>query len=104
MSENKGYFTRKREELVGKKSIAEYYDEGRFTSLGYSHLGWQHHEIDKVTETALRLLYEVPRMTSGGGWIEELAATCDFIADSYKALAKLIRARDKFKINQSKLR
>ena len=95
MSNSKGWFTRKREELMDNKSIAEFYDEGRFTSLRYSHIGWQHREVDRVTETSLRLLYEASGMTTKSveDWIESLAATCDFIADNYKALAKLIRAR-----------
>ena len=96
MNENKDYFTRKRAEL-GNQSIAERYDEGRFVSLESSYRGWQHREIDRVTETALQLLYELPGMASGGFWIDDLAATCDFIGESYKALAKMIRGRKKEK-------
>jgi len=97
MSEKEGWFTRKRKEL-GNRSIVEYYDEGKFVSLGsLSHRNWQHREIDRVTETTLQLLYELPGMYSGGYWIDELAATCDFIGDSYKALAKLIKGRKKIK-------
>ncbi len=94
MSESEGYFTRKRAEL-GNQSIAERYDKGKFVSLESSHRNWQHREIDKVTETTLQLLYELPGMYSGGFWIDELAATCDFIGESYKALAKLIKRRKK---------
>ena len=94
MGENKGYFTRKRAEL-GNQSIVERYDKGKFVSLESSYRGWQHREIDRVTETALQLLYELPGMTSGGFWMDDLAATCEFIGDSYKALAKLIRGRKK---------
>jgi len=95
MSNNKDWFTRKREELMDNKSIAEFYDEGRFTSLKYSHIGWQHREVDRVTETSLRLLYEVSGMTTESveDWKESLAPTCDYIGNNYKALAKLIRAR-----------
>jgi len=94
MSGNKGYFTRKRAEL-GNQSIVERYDEGKFVSLESTDRSWQHREIDRVTETALQLLYELPGMTSGGSWIDDLAATCDFIGDSYKALAKMIKGRKK---------
>ena len=95
MSEKEGWFTRKRKELMNNKSIAEFYDEGRFTSLTHTHIGWQHREVDRVTETSLHLLYEASGMTvrEVEDWIESLAAICDYIGNNYKALAKLIRAR-----------
>jgi len=94
MEENNGHFTRKRAEL-GNRSIAERYDEGKFVSLESGYRGWQHREIDRITEAALQLLYELPGMTSGGFWMDDLAATCDFIGDSYKALARMIKGRKK---------
>lgn len=93
MSEKEGWFTRKRKELMNNKSIAEFYDEGRFTSLTHTHVSWQHREVDRITRMSLHLLYEVSGMTSVEDWAESLAATCDYIGNSYKALAKLIRGR-----------